>query len=349
MKIGSINLPHITVADDLAVFARTYSTQQVKIWDAEFNTNRERYCVNPVKSSTLYYPFGRTHENEIPDIRMAEDKISNDSSTTHLGIHREISDKPNIEEKTSIGRKTAYSLMGAGFHSGNGLKVSLNGFIWSTFVVPTITYGLQVLILRKKDTDLLEKFQRKSLKQIQGLPDKTPNVVTLSSLGIPPIESVIHKSALNLFMNIVREKETVEYKIAERQLAMKNTNEKGWFNYIRTILEMYNMPSIFSLFEQQIPESEWKLFLNQSINSVVEAAWKCEIESKSRKEDPQKLTQLSSRSHPRHLVGKRTSQKDITIDTTSASQVNSYFPNRWSPTSLTFNNYFHLFLYLYLT
>ena len=40
------------------------------------------------------------------------------------------------------------------------------------------------------------------------------------------------------------------------------------------------MPSIFSLFEQQIPESEWKIFLNQSINSVVEAAWKCEIESK---------------------------------------------------------------------
>ena len=70
---------------------------------------------------------------------------------------------------------------------------------------------------------------------------------------------------------------------------------------------------------------------------------------KSRKEKPQKLTQLSSRSHPRQLVGKRTAQKDITIDTTSDSQVNSNFPNRWSPASLTFNNYFYLFLYLYIT
>ena len=70
---------------------------------------------------------------------------------------------------------------------------------------------------------------------------------------------------------------------------------------------------------------------------------------RSRKENPQKLTQLSSRSHPRHLVGKRTAQRDITIDTTSDSQVNSNFPNRWSPASLTFNNYFYLFLYLYLT
>ena len=70
---------------------------------------------------------------------------------------------------------------------------------------------------------------------------------------------------------------------------------------------------------------------------------------KSRKENPQKLTQLSSRSHPRHLVGKRTAQKDTIIDITSDSQVNSFFPYRWSPASLTFNNYFYLFIYLYIT
>ena len=73
------------------------------------------------------------------------------------------------------------------------------------------------------------------------------------------------------------------------------------------------------------------------------------IQDKSRKENPQKLTQLSSRSHPRHLVGKKTAQKDIIIDITSDSQVNSNFPNRWSPASLTFNNYFYQFLYLYIT
>ena len=77
--------------------------------------------------------------------------------------------------------------------------------------------------------------------------------------------------------------------------------------------------------------------------------WKKEKITKSRKENSQKLTQLSSRSHPRHLVGKRTAQKDITIDTTSDSQVNSNFPNRWSTASLTLNNYFYLYLYLHIT
>ena len=70
---------------------------------------------------------------------------------------------------------------------------------------------------------------------------------------------------------------------------------------------------------------------------------------KCRKENPQKPTQLSSRSHPRHLVEKRTAQKDTTIDTTSDSQVNSNFTNKWSPASLIFINYFYLFLYLYIT
>ena len=69
----------------------------------------------------------------------------------------------------------------------------------------------------------------------------------------------------------------------------------------------------------------------------------------SRKENPQKLTQLSPRSNLRHLVGKRTAQKDVIKDITSDSQVNSYFPYRWSPTSLTINIYFYLFLYLYIT
>ena len=60
-------------------------------------------------------------------------------------------------------------------------------------------------------------------------------------------------------------------------------------------------------------------------------------------------TLLSPRSLPRHIVGKRTAQKDVIKDITSDSQVNSYFSFRWSPASLAFNIYFYLLLYLYIT
>ena len=55
------------------------------------------------------------------------------------------------------------------------------------------------------------------------------------------------------------------------------------------------------------------------------------------RKNPQRLIILSQRSHLRLLVGKRTALKDAIKDITSDSQVNSYFPNRWSPASLTFN------------
>ena len=45
------------------------------------------------------------------------------------------------------------------------------------------------------------KFQRQSLRQIQGLPDKTPDGITLALLGILPLETVIHKILESIYEN----------------------------------------------------------------------------------------------------------------------------------------------------
>ena len=52
VQIGSINIPHVTVADDLAGLTRRHRDMQVMVWDIENNTKRERYCVNPNKRRT---------------------------------------------------------------------------------------------------------------------------------------------------------------------------------------------------------------------------------------------------------------------------------------------------------
>ena len=63
------------------------------------------------------------------------------------------------------------------------------------------------------------------------------------------------------------------------------------------------------------------------------------------------MTQLSPRSHPRNLIGKRTAQRDTIKGITSDSQMNSNFPYSWSPASFTFNIYFIFtyFFHLYIT
>ena len=76
--------------------------------------------------------------------------------------------------------------MGAGLHGGGGLKATQGGHIWSIFVIPRLLYDLEALLLKHKDIDSLEKFQRKCLKQIQGIPDNTSNSACLALLGILP-------------------------------------------------------------------------------------------------------------------------------------------------------------------
>ena len=57
---------------------------------------------------------------------------------THLGINKNTTQAVDTEGKLSLGKKTAFSLMGAGFHWGNGLKAAQNGHIWYTFVIPRL-------------------------------------------------------------------------------------------------------------------------------------------------------------------------------------------------------------------
>ena len=75
-------------------------------------------------------------------------------------------------------------------------------------------------LLKAKDIENLEKFQRKCLKQVQGLADNTSNSACLALLGISPIKFVLHRTLLNLFVNMIRGPNSIEYEITQRQLVM---------------------------------------------------------------------------------------------------------------------------------
>ena len=96
------------------------------------------------------YCSGRN--TECKNFALADQSVTSENNTVHLGIKRDVLGKVNVEEKVSLGRRTAYSLMGAGFHSVNGLKSSQNACLWSTFVVvPRFVYGLEAELLNCKE------------------------------------------------------------------------------------------------------------------------------------------------------------------------------------------------------
>ena len=162
-----------------------------------------------------------------------------------------------------------------------GLKAAKNGHIWSTFVIPRLLYGVECQLLKKKDMESLEKFQRKCLKQLQGLPDNTSSSACLCLLGILPVESVIHKTLLNLFTTLMRDQNSIEYEIAQRQIVMRDMPQKSMFTHIQCLLDLYGLPSVFELMCNTPPKLAWKNTLNRKIHEMVELSWKSDITNKS--------------------------------------------------------------------
>ena len=236
---------HITVADDLALVSDPKDEMQYMLEDSGGFANQEHYIIHPTKSGMLVYGNGSKPNY---DFTMFNKPIKIEQHCTHLGIFRDNKIKVNIEEKVGLARKIAYALMGAGLHAGNGVTKSLCAYMWSTYVIPRLVYGLEVQNLSRTDIESLERFQRKCLRQIQGLPDKTPNCVTLSLMGVPPVETIIHKNILNLFVNSARSQSSVEYDIIEKQLVMKSSDESSWCNEVKRILCVYGLPSAYKLF-----------------------------------------------------------------------------------------------------
>ena len=94
----------------------------------------------------------------------------------------------------------------------------------------------EVQLLKKKDIENQEKFQRKYLKQIHGLPDNASSSACMVLLGILPLEAVLHKTLLNMFVNITKNPKSVEFEIAKRQLVIRESSQKSMFTHIQGIL-----------------------------------------------------------------------------------------------------------------
>ena len=136
---------------------------------------------------------------------------------------------------------------------------------------PSLCSGSTVLSLSEKDFRDLELYQRKSLKQIQSFPDKTHSSAVLALLGILPLQRVIHKSMLNLFWRWFS-CEGIEKDIAVRQLATKSDSESSWFNKVKQLLVLYDLPSSSQLLERVPSKFKWK-------RTLVEEQWREDIKS----------------------------------------------------------------------
>ena len=96
------------------------------------------------------------------------------------------------------------------------------------------------------------------LRQLQGLPNSVSKTATYILLGAEPAEITIDKNLLTFFMNIARNKGSVEYQIIDRQIVFADAQHSTFTNKVIATLRKYNLGDIKSYIENPIPKLHWK-------------------------------------------------------------------------------------------
>ncbi len=272
LTIGNVYIGTPTCADDLLLLSRDEHELQAMLMAAYEYSTQHKYAIHPQKSKVTHHQMkkGECTSAESREWRLGDELMATGNCYTHLGLEWEGGRRaPNIDKKVESARKVTYALLGVGLHGRNGLDAASAYKVIQTYVTPRLTYGLDCIVLLKKDYTTLELFYRKLLKQIQGLPDTTASVAVYLMLDAIPLEAQIHMRILGIIGNITRLPADHPLRaLALRQLAMKNQKSTSWFIYASTVADTYQI-DLHQVIMAPWPKQTWK----QHVKTVVVTHW----------------------------------------------------------------------------
>ena len=79
--------------------------------------------------------------------------------------------------------------MPAGLHGHNGLDPTTCVHLLEIYVLPVLTYGLEIILPKKKHIDKLDTFLKRLLKHFLSVPTQTADPGLYILTGLLPIES----------------------------------------------------------------------------------------------------------------------------------------------------------------
>lgn len=240
---------------------------------AEDFANQERYTLQPKKTEALLFSCRRSKPNtqELDSIHLYDTPIPDVDSATHLGIKRATSltltSDNQVESNLDKARKALYSLLATGLHGSDSLDPESTIHLLKTYVLPILTYGLEILQLNKAQMLKIEKFQKKIVKQILRLPQNTGDAAVYILSGLLPIEAIIDRKILTFFYSIcLQDSSSVERRLAIRQLTVKTQDSNSWFIGVKQVLWKYDLVEAEDLLEGHLSYTEWKRQASQAIN-----------------------------------------------------------------------------------
>ena len=268
--VGGVCCAAPACADDVTFTSDKPDELQVLVSESEDYSGMERFLLQPVKSVVMPVPGIARKTTNLDQFSWTinGEKMPVVKEVTHMGIKRSaVSNDVTVDENIKKARKTMYSLMGPGLHGYNGLDPETSVQLYQVYVVPTLVYGLELILPEQRLVDSLERTNKKFLKHILSLPNTTADSAVYILTGTIPVEGVIHKRALSLFGNVCRqEKNSTEQRLATRQLTVKSSTSNSWFIAIKKLLVKYGLPEPVELLGNPQTKCAWKHRVNKHVN-----------------------------------------------------------------------------------
>ena len=198
------------------------------------------------------------------------------TQASRIGIQKSenCSAMTTVTENIRKARRALYSLMGTGLHSENDLDPETAMSLIRAFILPILTYGLEIVLPKRKNLDNINRQYKKWIKQILSLKTNGADPAVFILARTLPIEAEMHIKAITLYGNITRaEKSSVEWKLAERQLTIKSHDSHSWFIEIKELCLKYDILNIYNYLENPLSKNQWK----KMIKTKNYAYWKSRL------------------------------------------------------------------------
>jgi hypothetical protein len=236
---------NIGVADDVYLMSdkQTKLQAQMDIASHYGKMYRIKYGASKTKVTVVGSEIDRKYFHDVQPWKMDEIVVKVVEDNEHLGqvVSGKNQEMKNIDLKMEKGRKSLYSLLGAGFSFKCLLSPVLKLHIYRTFTCPRTRSGLSSFALRSSQLEPLSLFQRKTLKSILKLSITAPTPAIHFLTGELPIEGKIHRDIFSLFYGVWSNPDTKIHQIVKYLLGNNCENSRTWSAHLRQLSSRYDL------------------------------------------------------------------------------------------------------------
>ena len=186
-EIYRIKTSPVGYADDVAACTTSKRRMDLVMEQVHQHGCDWRYSFNAGKSAVLVFGESnkdRKHGSENRMFMLGGKRVKERLYYEHVGIKTCVKGDTCVrtEERVTKARKALNASTNVGIRRG-GLNLSTCNLIYWTFVIPTLLFGCEIWVLKDKDLDILNGFQRYAARRLQRLHSHSLNVTSLACLG----------------------------------------------------------------------------------------------------------------------------------------------------------------------